>query len=76
MIKNVLPQQQIEFSKRFGEIDIYVLSEYTLARYPEVLLISNVQKNGKNIGLADAGTTWHTDTSYLKRPTACHVFVC
>ena len=66
--QNVLPQQQIEFSKRFGEIDIYVLSEYTLDRYPEILLISNVQKNGKNIGLADAGTTWHTDTSYLKRP--------
>jgi taurine dioxygenase len=66
--QNVPALQQIEFSKKFGEIDIYVLSEYTLNEHPEILLISNVQKHGKNIGLADAGTTWHTDTSYLERP--------
>jgi taurine dioxygenase len=59
---------QIAFSERFGELDIYVLSEYTMDEHPEILLISNIKENGRNIGLADAGTTWHTDTSYLERP--------
>ncbi|HAA92072.1 MAG TPA: taurine dioxygenase [Rhodospirillaceae bacterium] len=59
---------QVEFSKRFGELDIYVLAEYTLDDAPEILLISNIQENGRNIGLADAGTTWHTDTSYIECP--------
>jgi taurine dioxygenase len=31
-------------------------------------LVSNVEENGENIGLADAGTTWHTDSSYLAVP--------
>ncbi len=66
--QQVPPERQIAFTKKFGEIDIYVLSEYTLDDHPEILLISNIQENGKNIGLADAGTTWHTDTSYLERP--------
>lgn len=59
---------QVEFSKHFGELDIYVLAEYTLDGTPEILLISNIQENGRNIGLADAGTTWHTDTSYIECP--------
>jgi len=36
------------------------------------LRISNVRdENGELIGLADAGLTWHTDTSYLQRPSRC-----
>ena len=60
--------QQIAFTARFGEPDRYVLSEYQAPGYPEILLITNIRKDGKNIGLADAGTTWHTDSSYLPTP--------
>ncbi len=31
---------------------------------PEVMLLSNILKDGKPIGLADAGQDWHTDMSY------------
>jgi len=35
-------------------------------------VISNIKdENGENIGLADAGLTWHTDVSYLKKPSRC-----
>jgi len=60
--------QQVAFTGRFGEPDRYSLSAYCLADHPEILLVSNVQANGQNIGLADAGTTWHTDSSYLAIP--------
>jgi taurine dioxygenase len=43
-----------------------------LSGFPEILLISNIcDETGKHIGLADAGFTWHTDTSYRRRPSRC-----
>jgi len=59
---------QIRFTARFGEVDQYVLSEYRSPAHPEIMLVTNIQENGRNIGLADAGTTWHTDSSYLAIP--------
>ncbi len=59
---------QVRITRRFGEPDEYALSEYRLDGYPEILLVSNVQQDGRNLGLADAGTTWHTDSSYLAIP--------
>jgi taurine dioxygenase len=65
-------ERHIEFSRRFGQLEIHVLKKYLLPNYPEILLISNIKaENGDNIGLADAGFTWHTDVSYLKRPSWC-----
>jgi taurine dioxygenase len=65
-------ERHIEFSRRFGELEIHVLKKYLLPNYPEILLISNIKdENGENIGLADAGFTWHTDVSYLKKPSRC-----
>ena len=65
-------ERHIQFSRRFGELEIHVLKKYLLSRHPEILLISNIKdENGENIGLADAGFTWHTDVSYLKRPSRC-----
>ena len=65
-------ERHIEFSRHFGELEIHVLKKYLLPGHPEILRISNIKdKNGENIGLADAGFTWHTDVSYLKRPSRC-----
>lgn len=66
--QNLSEAQQIAFTARFGEPDRYSLNAYCLPDHPEILLVSNVQVNGQNIGLADAGTTWHTDSSYLAVP--------
>jgi len=65
-------ERHIEFSRRFGELEIHVIKKYLLPNHPELLVISNIKdQNGENIGLADAGMTWHTDLSYLQRPSRC-----
>lgn len=60
--------QLVGFTKRFGEIDRYVRDDYAVPGHPEILIVSNVQENGRNIGLVDAGTTWHSDMSYVPTP--------
>jgi taurine dioxygenase len=65
-------ERQIEFSRRFGELEIHIVKKYLLPDYPEILLISNLRNDaGEHIGLADAGFTWHTDTSYRELPSRC-----
>lgn len=65
-------ERHIEFSSRFGELEIHIVKKYLLPGYPEILLISNIRNDdGEHIGLADAGFTWHTDTSYRRRPSRC-----
>lgn len=65
-------ERHIEFSRRFGELEIHIVEKYLLPGYPEILLISNIRDaEGEHIGLADAGFTWHTDTSYRRRPSRC-----
>jgi taurine dioxygenase len=65
-------EQHVAFSRRFGELEIHIVKKYLLPEYPEILLISNIRnENGEHIGLADAGFTWHTDTSYRQRPSRC-----
>jgi taurine dioxygenase len=64
--------QHIALSRRFGELEIHIVEKYLLPGHPEILLISNVRNEaGEHIGLADAGFTWHTDTSYRRRPSRC-----
>lgn len=64
--------QHIAFSRRFGELEIHIVKKYLLPGYPEILLISNLRdEQGRHIGLADAGFTWHSDTSYRRRPSRC-----
>src|SRR6266853_5344939 len=65
-------ERHVEFSCRFGELEIHIVKKYLLPGFPEILLISNIRdEQGEHIGLADAGFTWHTDTSYRRRPSRC-----
>jgi taurine dioxygenase len=60
--------QLIAFARRFGEVERIFLSQYSHPRYPEVMYVSNIKENGRDIGHADAGRVWHTDMSYTARP--------
>src|SRR5882724_3405148 len=65
-------QRHVEFSSRFGELEIHIVKKYLLPDFPEILRISNIRdEHDDHIGLADAGFTWHTDTSYRPRPSRC-----
>src|SRR5258707_3398196 len=60
-------RQHKNFAARFGELEINVASgPYQEPGIPEVMTLSNIVKDGKPIGLSDAGQDWHTDMSYSK----------
>ena len=67
--QRVSPDDHVEFSRRFGELEIHVLHQFQLPRHPEILIVSNILENGQPIGLGDAGVYWHSDISYKPKPS-------
>lgn len=67
--QRITPEQQIAFSRRFGELQIHVLKQFLLAGHPEILIVSNIVEDGRNVGLGDAGKFWHSDLSYKELPS-------
>tara|TARA_Y100001936_G_scaffold236639_1_gene266277 strand:- start:117 stop:965 length:849 start_codon:yes stop_codon:yes gene_type:complete len=63
------PQQQIDFSKRFGPLDHHPADDATLPGYPDILVISTKRENGEYIGIPDAGPMWHSDLAYMEKPS-------
>ena len=52
------------FGRSFGGLEVNVASMFHEPDHPEVMILSNVKKDGKPTGLGDAGQGWHTDMSY------------
>lgn len=68
--QTITPQQQIDFTRRFGTLEHHVRKESRLDGFPEILVISNVlDERGKAIGSQDAGRFWHSDLSYKAEPS-------
>ncbi len=60
--------QFLAFARQFGRPEPHVIDQFHHPRHAEILILSNVKRNGEPIGLADAGTYFHTDYSYLDIP--------
>ena len=69
--QKLAPEEQMAFTRRFGEPETNSRLEYTLPGHPEIYVISNKKVNGRNIGDYQAGLGWHTDSSYLEKPAMC-----
>lgn len=68
--QRITPRQHIDFSRRFGPLQIHVLKNFQLADHAEILIVSNIKdESGLPIGLGDAGQYWHSDLSYKERPS-------
>jgi len=67
--QHITPEQHIDFSRHFGRLMIHVLHQFHLQNHPEILIVSNVLKDDKPIGLGDAGKYWHSDISYKPLPS-------
>lgn len=68
--QKITPDQQIAFSRRFGDLSIHVYDQFLLPGYPEILKVSNKKKaDGDFTGLASAGRRWHSDLSYTQTPS-------
>jgi len=66
--QNLKEGQLIAFARRLGAVEPHFLKHYTHPDHSEILYISNIKENGRDIGHADAGSVWHTDMSYTDRP--------
>ncbi len=69
--QHLTEEQHITFSRRLGGLEIHVATDCLKPGYPEILVVSNIVENGRNIGLADAGQYWHSDLSYIANPSRC-----
>lgn len=56
------------FAQRFGPPEPHVIDQFHHPEIADILILSNVRKNGVPVGLADGGTYFHTDYSYLDVP--------
>jgi taurine dioxygenase len=66
--QNIDEDVMVGFSRRFGKLEINVTSAFRHAKHPELLILSNRMRDGKAVGLADAGQGWHADNSYNRLP--------
>jgi taurine dioxygenase len=62
------PAGFLDFSKQFGRPEPHVIDQFHHREHPDILILSNVRQDGVPTGLADAGTYFHTDYSYLEVP--------
>ena len=60
--------QFLQFARRIGPPEPHVIDQFHHPEHADILILSNVVKDGQPTGLADAGTYFHTDYSYLEVP--------
>ena len=62
------PARQVEFARRFGEVQIHVMNQYHIDGHPELYHLSNLDADGNPNGkFPDKGTlVWHTDGSWQR----------
>jgi len=67
------PEALRDFSKRFGSLQITPIGQ--MPNLPDVSILSNIVIDGRNIGIPDAGQSWHTDMTYNNVPGFVNVLV-
>ncbi len=60
--------QFLDFARRIGPPEPHVIDQFHHPEHADILILSNVERDGRPTGLADAGTYFHTDYSYLEEP--------
>jgi taurine dioxygenase len=68
--QKLTPDQFVGIARTFGPIEPYesTVKQYLMDGYPDIIVLSNIMRDGKPIGLRDAGQYWHTDRSYVQEP--------
>jgi taurine dioxygenase len=72
-VQSLSARQLRDFSARWGDLEINVANMHQEPGLPEVMILSNIIDNGKPIGIADAGQSWHTDMSYSRVIAFCDI---
>lgn len=72
--QSLTPQQHVDFSRRFGPLfgEAEHLQDtvkpYLHPEFPQIYRVSNKVVDGKPQGRKRAGTYWHSDVSFRRRP--------
>ena len=67
--QRITPQQQVAFTRRFGEIEFNIFGErWSVPGSPEIVVVSNITEDGRPLGVRRAGENWHSDMCYAARP--------
>ena len=66
--QRITAAQFLAFARRIGPPQPHVIDQFHHPEDPNILILSNVKKDGKPTGLQDAGSYFHTDYSYLQTP--------
>ena len=61
--QHLTPEQHLAFGRRFGQLQVHDFVE-AMADYPEILEVRKEPEETRNFGGG-----WHTDVSYLERPS-------
>lgn len=70
------PEQHIAFSRRFGPLEDHVLSDFCLDGHPEIFVVSNIVENGRHVGAYGGSKRYHSDLSYMEKPSLGSLFYC
>lgn len=73
---DLTPEEHIAFSRQFGPLESHVIGEFALPGYPEIFVVSNVIEQGKPRGAVYAGQYWHSDLSYMAKPSLGSLLLC
>lgn len=65
--------QMVAFARTWGRPSPHVIDTFHHPQDPNILILSNVHKDGKPTGLVDAGTYFHSDYSYLQDVARCTI---
>ncbi len=66
--QHLTPAQFHGWARRFGVPEPHVIDQFHHPEIADILILSNVRRDGRPIGLADGGTYFHSDYSYLQVP--------
>ena len=72
----ITPEQHIAFSRHFGPLEAHVIGDFGLPGHPEIFVVSNVKEDGRLKGAVYAGQYWHSDLSYMQKPSLGSLLLC
>jgi alpha-ketoglutarate-dependent taurine dioxygenase len=67
--QKIAPDRLLDLTGRFGDLQFNTFGEkHGLPDWPGIVLISNVEEGGRDIGVKRAGERWHSDMCYTPKP--------
>ena len=73
---DLTPEEHVAFSRQFGPLEAHVIGDFALPGRPEIFVVSNVKEDGRLKGAVYAGQYWHSDLSYMEKPSMGSLLLC